>query len=714
VSAAVLAAPVLVPTTVKGGAPSNDTNQQVRLSWVDDPSTTMTIRWRNTDPNAAPSARFRALGAAEWTNATGSAVSLASGAGSDFQVEATGLAPGATYEYQLLAAGDVWSEPRQFTTAPPPGGEFSVAFVADTGVSGRLDGLTAGTDQVLAAIDAIDPLFVLGGGDYAYADNDSRFASPAAGLDAWLDMMSPLISHRPFMPTYGNHEVLLEQSLDTWVERFATPDDGFGGRTSYSFDVAGVHFVSLLAYEGVLPPETLDWLTADLEAATARGVRTIVPYMHRNVYGDGTVHPPSPTLGRQLSALFDQYPVDVVLTAHDQSYERTFPLTGGTPTTAARRCYTPADGTTWIKSSPGGKLSNVSSGFSSYSATPPSPVIAVRDNALYHFSVLSVRTDAIEVTTYGIAGDDSPPVEVDRVSYRASCPTELAFTSLPVSVDLGSPTPTAVEATLSPPDVPVQLSTGAAWASATLGQPGQVSIVVDPTQLLPGRHATQIVASAEGYESAVLPVAIAIPDPNAGPELVLHPDPARGAETPLQGARLSGDVHIALRPPVGAVESVEFILDGVSVRTENQPPFDLVGGDDSARPFDTTTLTDGPHTLEAVVVGSDGTQTTASAQFDVANAVLASVPEATTAPGSATTVVRGRPVRAVTPVGGDNWWGSPLALVAGALLVGLTLGLVGRIRGQRPPSAASGESINSSLSRAYEEAPAGKGDLTPR
>jgi hypothetical protein len=702
---ALLAATIAAPPAV--AADGAQEVQQVRLSWTGDPATTMTIRWRNPDPNSTAAARFRALGATQWLPAAGTTIGTGP-AGNELQVELTELAPGSSYEYQLPADVDVWTAPRRFTTAPPAGGEFRVAFVADTGVAGRLDGLANGTEHVIAAIEAIDPLFVLGGGDYAYADNDQRFANPAEGIDAWLDMMSPLIAERAFMPTYGNHEVLLEQSLDLWVERLATPDDGFGGRSSYSFDVAGVHFVSLLAYEGVLDQATLDWLAADLDAATARGVRTIVPYMHRNVYGDGTAHAPSPSLARQLAAVFDRYDIDVVLTAHDQSYERTFPLTGGTPTTGARRCYTKADGITWIKTSPGGKLSNVSSGFSPYSATPPNPLIAVRENALHHFSLLTFGAGGIEVATYGVSGDGSPPHEIDRVSYRESCPPELAFVTLPVTIEMSAPGPATVDAALSPANAPVQLSTDADWATASLGSDGHVSVAVDGRQLPPGTHVTQVVATAEGYEPASLPVVVTIPDPNAGPVLVLYPTSARGQGSPLEGARLSGEAYIALQPPVGSVDYVQFVLDGSVVRTENQPPFDLVGGADEAAPLDTSTLADGAHTLEAVVVGADGVPTTVTAQFEVAQGGAAVPPVAAGQQGSESPGTQVASSRMVTPVERDDWWTSPLALGAAALLAGVALGLAGRIGTQRARSNATGEVFDYSPPRAYESTVVGR------
>lgn len=698
---------------------ASDGVQHVRLAWVDDPSTTITIRWRNSDADAPTGARFRAASSTDWTPVDGQARAVAPGGGDEIELSLTGLEPATAYEYQLALGQGEWSELRSFRTAPPAGGEFRAVFVADTGVSGRLDGLTTGTDQVLQEIAALDPLFVLGGGDYAYADNDVRFTQPAAGIDAWLAMMEPVISQRPLMPTYGNHEVLLEQSLDEWSGRLATPA-GVGG--SYSFDVAGVHFVSLLAFEGVVTQETLDWLVADLDAATARGVRTIMPFMHRNVHGDGTVHAPSPTLARQLSPVFERYPVDIVLTAHDQSYERTFPLAAGESTSAARHCYTPADGITWIKSSPGGKLSNVTNAFSAYAATPPNAAIATRENGLHHYSVVDVTADAIQVVTYGVTGDGATPVEVDRVTYRESCPPELAFTTPPATVELDAPGTAELDTTLATADAPVELNAGASWAQPTLGEDGTVRVTVDASALPPGRHATVVLASAEGYTPAVLPIVVVIADPNSGPRLVVYSSPDRRESTPLDGARVSGDALIALDQGVGAIDYVQFLLDGVMVRTENDPPFDLGGGVDIARPFDTTDLEDGMHTIEAIVLRSDGVPVSVSARFEIANdranAVDAaggtagqsvstgSTQAAASAADPTAPVLRsGRRTISAAPV--TDWWRNPLTVAAAALLIGVALGLIGRIRTQRATAVTDSESDDFPAAREYETSLAG-------
>ena len=62
------------------------------------------------------------------------------------------------------------------------------------------------------------------------------------------------------------------------------------------------------------------------------------------------------------------------------------------------------------------------------------------------------------------------------------------------------------------------------------------------------------------------------------------------------------------------LDKVDFYLDGqwptrTPVRTDEVPPFDFAGtaADGTALPYDTTNLTDGSHTIRAVLTWSDGT-----------------------------------------------------------------------------------------------------------
>ena len=92
----------------------------------------------------------------------------------------------------------------------------------------------------------------------------------------------------------------------------------------------------------------------------------------------------------------------------------------------------------------------------------------------------------------------------------------------------------------------------------------------------------------------------------------------------------------------GAAESVRFVLDGVSYRVENVAPWSLAG--DAGEPgtehaFDTTTLTDGEHTLEATAFSADAASGVAGASysltFAVDNNVAAPTPDPTPSPSPA-------------------------------------------------------------------------------
>jgi Purple acid Phosphatase, N-terminal domain/Calcineurin-like phosphoesterase len=705
---AVLAA-LVVPGAPTSAVPAPESLSEplVRLAWVGDPATTMNIRWRSGEPSG--SARVRAAGTAEWTEVTAAAVAVADGS-TELDVNVAPLLPDTLYEYSVSLPDGQWSEQHSFRTAEAAPGDVVAAFVADTGIAGRLDGLTTGTDQVVEELAALDVDVVLGGGDYAYFDSDVRFETQDDAIDAWLSMMQPVLESTPFMPTYGNHETLLDETVDRWVARFATPE-GDANRLSYGFDVAGVHFVAIHAFEGQLSPATMLWLTQDLDAAVARGVRTIVPYLHRNVYGDGVSHPPSPSLGRQLSALFEQYPVDVVLTAHDQSYERTFPLRDGDPTTSVRGCSTREDGIVWVKTSPGGKLSNVTRGFSGFGATPPSPQIAVREGALHHITTLTAGEDGIEVVTYGVTGDGSPPIEVDRFERRAACSPALEFATQPLALTGGDGVVTS-SAALSGSADGVGLSTSAPWLTASFAAAGGVQIDADTSELAPGTHAAAVVATAPDGRTASLPVVVTVADPERGLEILLS-GPDRSEREPLAGATLSGGAFVELRASVTAVQAVTFVVDGTPVRSESQLPFDLGGGGAQPRAFDTTALSNGPHRLEVRVVLADGGIETVVADFMVDNAAVppASAPPVGTTSGDAPSLapavsgVAGDIARSAPPaVAGTDarsaWWSSPLVLVATALAVGAIVGIAGRRR--RPSPGIPPDDADDSTTRDHE------------
>ena len=395
------------------------TADQVHLSWAQDPSQSLTIMWHTGSRNNPCLVEFRECGHASWHRVSGdNRRSL--GQGVLHQATITGLRPGTAYEYRLSSDKGMMpamSEIFQARTAPSSGpANFHFAFICDTGLIGRPDGLSTGTKQVIEEILADSPLFILGGGDYAYANRDRRYREVSDAIDAWFMQMQPVLSRIPFMAQYGNHEVVLEERFRDWSPRFAHPEGSHQGK-NYSFDVGDVHFTALFVPETALDPDQLTWLDTDLHNARDRGMWWLVVYQHEPIYGHGRSHPARPEIRKFLAPIFERYRVDLHLSGHDQNYERTYPLIGahGSPClmSNALDAYQAGSGVIYAKVSPGGKLSERGEDFSRFSSEKAA-FVAVRDDQAHHYALISVRAEGeLIVNIYGVVGDGAPKRLVD-------------------------------------------------------------------------------------------------------------------------------------------------------------------------------------------------------------------------------------------------------------------------------------------------------------
>lgn len=513
----------------------------VRLAWTAEPSTTLTVAWRTQQPGTPSSVEYRVSGDTTWIPATG-AVRPSGTAGTLHEALLSGLTPAILYEYRVSHDNGGFSQVYSARTAPAPGpADFDLVFVADTGLVGRLDGLATGTQQVIDEIAALNPNFVLLGGDYAYFKTDNRFSTLDGAIDAWFDQVEPFSSSSPLMPTYGNHELSPGQGelYAPWASRFPTPD-GFDGRRLYSFDVGDAHFISIAAWEdnNTVPASYVTWIEQDILAAKAAGKTWIIPYFHQALFADGTNHPSNTGLRLQLGSLFEAHNIDLVLTAHDQAYERTYPLSGigttDTPTTTAVDCFTRAEGVTFAKISPGGKLSNISGSFSPFGSTTAPSWTAVRNNQLHNFARLTfTATGNLRFEAFGVVGDGTTPVVIDSFEYRSSepCPVPLEATpgSLTFTHLIGDQAPVAQNVTVSTFDgsasgVTVTVPQGAPWLSVTpLSGPAPLvlQVSVDPATLTEGPYTATVTTSAPGHLDGSFDVTLNVVD--GTPWLVFSP-----------------------------------------------------------------------------------------------------------------------------------------------------------------------------------------------
>ena len=178
--------------------------------------------------------------------------------------------------------------------------------------------------------------------------------------------------------------------------------------------------------KGEHSPEVLNWIEQDIAAAKKKGQRWIIPFMHVAPFSDGSNHPSNLNLRKQMCPVLERAGAHIVLTCHDQSYERTYPLKGVPDniqaTSASKSCYTLKDGVTWLKVSPGGKMSNINGRFAQWLTNPAPAWTAFRDNTMHHFARLRFSGDAVVVEIFGVSGDGQPPVIQDSFRYTSgSC-----------------------------------------------------------------------------------------------------------------------------------------------------------------------------------------------------------------------------------------------------------------------------------------------------
>lgn len=321
-----------------------------------------------------------------------------------------------TYKVQNTnSAGDT-STSRTFRTKTLPKlSRFPLrfGFISDVGLQGRLDGLASGSEPLQRLLQHDDLDLLLGGGDYAYADKDGRFLFAEDAIDTWFREWEPILSSVPLLPQWGNHECCLSESIEQWSPRFQTPERSSPDGYSYSFDLETFHFVSFFAPgtgEHVPSDESLEWLDQDLSQARSRGQEWLIVFQHEPIFGHGKSHPARPEVRATLAPLMERHFVDLHISSHDQSYERTFPLRNVSKSAhliASKHLseYAQGEGVIYAKVSPSGKRSEITQGFSTLPEEMPD-MIAVSGDEAYHYAVL-VLESASRIVFYGYAFDES-------------------------------------------------------------------------------------------------------------------------------------------------------------------------------------------------------------------------------------------------------------------------------------------------------------------
>lgn len=300
--------------------------EHIRQMITRDSKTSRTVMWHSDEAQDGAEVAWRVAGSDEcetvpatsdYYDDDGQAIYLHS-------AHIEGLSAGQRYEYRLIAGeeGTEW-----MTMETDSGGDFTALIFPDTQCS---DGYITWREVAeAAALSTPEANFFINMGDLVDNGEDHN------QWNQWLDGAESMLTRIPLAPIMGNHETY---TID-WQTRlpraylalFDVPGNGSGefDRYYYSFDYGDVHFIALNTQEneidehkGGLIDEQLLWLRRDL-AATKKKWKVVL--MHRDVLQYRINGRPERQEGISedgaiFMPIFDEYDVDVVLTAHLHTY----------------------------------------------------------------------------------------------------------------------------------------------------------------------------------------------------------------------------------------------------------------------------------------------------------------------------------------------------------------------------------------------------------
>ncbi len=254
----------------------------------------------------------------------------------EHEVTLTGLQPNTRYFYAIgdllgsLAGGDA---DHFFVTSPSPGTvqPLRIWVVGDSGTADV--NAEAVRDAYLSYTGTRKTDLLLMLGDNAYPDGtDQQYQN------AVFDKYSQILRQTVLWPTLGNHDGHTADSATQsgpYYDIFTLPLAGEAGGVAsgteayYSFDHSNIHFISLESHETDRSPSgaMMTWLWNDVSNTDKEW---IIAFWHHPPYTKGShdSDTESNLLQMRENALpiLESWGVDLVLTGHSHSYERSFLL----------------------------------------------------------------------------------------------------------------------------------------------------------------------------------------------------------------------------------------------------------------------------------------------------------------------------------------------------------------------------------------------------
>lgn len=236
----------------------------------------------------------------------------------------TGLSEATRYYYRV-GDGSIWSEIHSFKTFDSSK-DVRFAVVADMAYDEWSDDTVSALNELVDK-DEID--CIIHSGDISYADGFEPH------FDAFFNKVQNIASSIPYMATPGNHEFW--GNFTSYKHRFYMPgvvdEGGSGDSMFYSWEFGKIHFMALNSETAIDTPSfdkaEMEWVNEDLIDNVDR-VRTpwLISHFHRPMYcsNDGDCDKDAAHLRDSAEEVFNQNKVDIAISGHVHSYERTYPM----------------------------------------------------------------------------------------------------------------------------------------------------------------------------------------------------------------------------------------------------------------------------------------------------------------------------------------------------------------------------------------------------
>jgi hypothetical protein len=298
----------------------------------------ITVRWR-TD-NSAKNSRLRYGASPDALDRVVNArlVPTPFAQVEDWSTTIEGLEPGRTYYYEVEASTAILAgadEAHSFRTAPPRGKPAPVRFLVlgdcgtnrvDSGNPGKAVAARNGFRRYDRGRPPLDGILLLGDNAYSHG-TDAQYQT------ALFSVYRDALRNTPLWPCIGNHEI-----TDDYLGIFSVPERGeVGGVPShspnyYSFDYANIHLTVLDLWKAPWrEPQSPQrrWLEEDL--ATTKQDWVIVanhfpPYCAGKYESDHNGY--LADVREQIMPVLDAHGVDLFLTGHDHTYQRSYLIDG--------------------------------------------------------------------------------------------------------------------------------------------------------------------------------------------------------------------------------------------------------------------------------------------------------------------------------------------------------------------------------------------------